>query len=417
MVTAAPHELPGWGGWHGHQSLMAHRPRSRPRHLHVAAYEAATAFIRGRYGAASAGQEVRDKFKAPALKSLQVVDKMKAASFLPANHKSFIYMPACGTAGGLLVAWDDSVLHGLEMAKHRFSISVSFQSRSNNDSFVLSTVYTPCDEEERDDFFAVMTQTAKQVTGSWIILGDFNMYRFPHEKSQRRKNWALMDRFNSWIREHALDDIDITNRSFTWSNKREEPTLIKLDRVLVNAEWNLGFLNTTAAALPATTLDHVLIGVELSREAIKSPLFRFENHWLHIPELRDIISQSWGKGTRTFASLSTLLNFKLRRLRAAIRAWERTKPPTQNTLANCKHVVQYMDAVEERGHLPRIEVSLRNHANLKAQQLILWQTSFWKRRAKIRGCTLGDENTRFFHAVANCQHRRNKIKLLVKDGT
>ena len=95
------------------------------------------------------------------------------------------------------------------------------------------------------------------------------MYMFKHEKSQGRKNWALMDRFNSWIREHALDDIDITNRSFTWSNKREEPTLIKLDRVLVNAEWNLGFLNTTATALPATTSDRVLIGVEF---------FRFENH-------------------------------------------------------------------------------------------------------------------------------------------
>jgi hypothetical protein len=30
---------------------------------------------------------------------------------------------------------------------------------------------------------------------------------------------------------------------------------------------------------------------------------------------------------------------------------------------------------------------------------------------------LGDENTKFFHGAANCQHRKNKIKLLVKDGT
>ena len=181
-----------------------------------------------------------------------------------------------------------------------------------------------------------------------------------------------MDRFNSWIRENALDDIDIMNRSFTWSNKREEPTLIKLDQVLVNAEWNLGFLNTTGAAIPATTSDHVPISVEFSRETSKSPFFRFENHWMHIPEFKDLISQSWGKGTRTFASISTLLNFKLRRVRAIIRAWEHTKPPMQNILANCKHVVQYMDAVEERRPLLRMEMSLRNHANLKAQQMILW---------------------------------------------
>ncbi|XP_073363205.1 uncharacterized protein [Aegilops tauschii subsp. strangulata] len=226
-----------------------------------------------------------------------------------------------------------------------------------------------------------------------------------------------MDRFNAWIRDHALDDIEVANKRFTWSNKRMEPTLVKLDKVLVNAEWNLGFLDTSAAALSATTSDHALIVVDFSREAPKSPFFRFENHWLHIPEVRNLITQSWERGTRQIASAATLLNFKLRRTRAAIRAWERKKSPMQDTLANCNHVVQYLDSVEERRHLSRLEASLRNHANSKAQQIILWQTSFWRRRAKIRGCTLGDENTNFFHAAANCQHRKNKIKLLVKDDT
>ena len=161
---------------------------------------------------------------------------MKVTSFRPSNQRSFIYMPACGTAGGLLIAWDDSVLQGSELEKHRFSLSVRFQSRRKNDRFVLSTVYAPCEDEERDDFFAVMTKTTELLTGPWIILGDFNMYRFAHEKSQGRGNWRLMDKFNSWIREHALDDIGIVNRSFTWSNKRDQPTLIKLDRVLVNTE-------------------------------------------------------------------------------------------------------------------------------------------------------------------------------------
>ena len=94
------------------------------------------------------------------------------------------------------------------------------------------------------------------------------MYTFEHEKSKGRRNWALMDTFNSWIREHALDDIDITNRTFTWSNRRVQPTLVKLDRVLVNAEWNLGFADTTATALPAVTSDHILIGVERGAQVL-----------------------------------------------------------------------------------------------------------------------------------------------------
>ncbi|XP_073360707.1 uncharacterized protein [Aegilops tauschii subsp. strangulata] len=172
-----------------------------------------------------------------------------------------------------------------------------------------------------------------------MLVGDFNMYRFEHEKSKGRRNWTLMDTFNSWIREHALDDIEITNRTFTWFNKRVQPTLVKLDRVLVNAEWNLGFADTTSTTLPAVTSDHILIGVDMCREAPKCSFFRFENHWLLMPEARELINESWQRGSRVFASMATLLNFKLRRVRATVRKWDRAKKPLQLTMDNCKHVV------------------------------------------------------------------------------
>ena len=68
------------------------------------------------------------------------------------------------------------------------------------------------------------------------------MYRFQDEKSRGRVDWAMMELFNDWIRSHGLDDVQISNRSFTWSNKREHPTLVRLDHVLVNVAWNLSFL-------------------------------------------------------------------------------------------------------------------------------------------------------------------------------
>lgn len=73
-------------------------------------------------------------------------------------------------------------------------------------------------------------------------------------------------------------------------------------------------------------------------------------------------------------------------------------------------------AVEERRPLTPLEVTMRKFAAAKAEQLILWQTAMWRRRAKIRYCVFGDENSRFFHAMANCHSRRNKIRLLVSDG-
>lgn len=198
---------------------------------------------------------------------LQMLDAMKASSFLPPQLRSFLYMPSTGSSGGLLVAWDANAVDITDLYKDQFCISARVQSVSNNTSFQLTTVYAPCEDSDRPDFFRTLDRTATLVEGPWVLLGDFNMYRYAHEKSRGRRNWAVMESFNSWIRDNAMDDIDISNRQFTWSNKRREPTMVKLDRVLVNAEWNLGFLNTSASVFTATTSDHSPIVVDFYKGA------------------------------------------------------------------------------------------------------------------------------------------------------
>ena len=43
---------------------------------------------------------------------------------------------------------------------------------------------------------------------------------------------------------------------------------------------------------------------------------------------------------------------------------------------------------------------------------------YWKNSAKIRWATLGDENTKFFHTVAEQSYRRNLItSIKTSDGT
>nr|XP_020162797.1 uncharacterized protein LOC109748170 [Aegilops tauschii subsp. strangulata] len=106
----------------------------------------------------------------------------------------------------------------------------------------------------------------------------------------------------------------------------------------------------------------------------------------------------------------------MRRVRAALRQWCRSKPSLRVLMDNNKHVVAYLNAVEELRSLSIVEAALTVFAAAKAEQLILWQTAAWSRRAKIRWCVSGDENTQFFHAAANCQARRNKVRVLVQDG-
>ena len=79
-------------------------------------------------------------------------------------------------------------------------------------------------------------------------------------------------------------------------------------------------------------------------------------------------------------------------------------------------MVCFLNVVEERISLSVLEAVLREFASAKVEQLILWQTTFWRRRAKVCWCVSGDENGRFFQAAANCQARRNNIKVIVRDG-
>lgn len=113
---------------------------------------------------------------------------------------------------GLLVAWDINVVYVVELAKDQFCISVCIRSVRDNTSFYLTTVYAPCDDSVRPIFSQTLDQIVSIVEGPCILLGDFNMYRFGHEKSRGHKNWAVMESFNNWIRDNAMDDIDVSNQ-------------------------------------------------------------------------------------------------------------------------------------------------------------------------------------------------------------
>jgi hypothetical protein len=40
------------------------------------------------------------------------------------------------------------------------------------------------------------------------------------------------------------------------------------------------------------------------------------------------------------------------------------------------------------------------------------ESKHWRRRAIIKWCILGDENTKFFHTMATYRYRKNKIKVI-----
>lgn len=105
------------------------------------------------------------------------------------------------------MAWCSSKLDASLLHSDSSSLSLSFQSRNGNLKFNITNVYAPFEDQARQPFFSSLTNLRLNVTGPWMVLGDFNIYRFAHEKNTGQLNQNGMDIFNNWIRDQGLIDI------------------------------------------------------------------------------------------------------------------------------------------------------------------------------------------------------------------
>lgn len=72
---------------------------------------------------------------------LRNVDPSLAREFLGNSLSDFCYLPANGTRGGLLLAWDSEFVTITNPSLRNFSIMASVLLQSTNVAFLLTTVY------------------------------------------------------------------------------------------------------------------------------------------------------------------------------------------------------------------------------------------------------------------------------------
>jgi exonuclease III len=342
---------------------------------------------------------------------LTEISVFKARNFLPPRLTEFVYQPSEGASAGLIIAWNpkNHCVQVIDSRKH--AITVAVQASSDDTFFTLTNVYAPCDHGERTLFFDEIKQLQNDIAGPWMLAGDYNIYRYASKKNNSNINWGAMDELNAWINDLELMDIDIANSKFTWPNKRREPTLVKLDRILINLNWSQNFLHSECRTLLRQTSDHKPILLDTANTTPKTTCFRYEDYWLQNVELVAITKDKLTRGTRNM-EIATRINHRLRMIRAATRAWLKSNTNQKIIRANLGHTILFFDTVEEWRTLNNYEYALRLVCTEKLQYMNLEESKHWRRRAKIKWCTLGDENTIFFHNMATYRYRKSKIKVL-----
>lgn len=161
---------------------------------------------------------------------LSSIDAGLAHETLGQHLDSYLELGAQGTRGGILLAWNKEMISVTNAVNRSFTISAMVRVSSMNASFLLTTCYGPADDSRKDEFLAEMQDIKPNTAIPWMIIGDFNLIYQATDKNNLNLNRRLMGKFRRTLDECELMEMTLQNRRYTWSNERENPTLVRLDR-------------------------------------------------------------------------------------------------------------------------------------------------------------------------------------------
>jgi exonuclease III len=336
--------------------------------------------------------------------------------FAPRKFDKFAFVPSDGASGGLLVLWASNTFSGQVLLQETFGLVLEFVSIANAETFTLANVYGPCEGIARENFVAWLFHLDIPDDSLWLLVGDFNFYRFSENRNRPGANQEDMETFNEIISYLGLIELPIKGRSFTWSNMQNEPLLEQLDWFLTSHSWTIKYPNTTVKPLARPTSDHIPCVISVGTSIPKAQVFRFENHWARMPGFLEVVQTIWDINMPGDSAQCISGKFKL--LHKALKTWSTSIFVLSNLIDNCNNIILRLDGFEELRPLDITEWNFRNIVKARLQHLLLCKQDYWRKRCTARWAKLGDENTSFFHSMATIRYRRNSITSLTRaDGS
>ena len=129
----------------------------------------------------------------------------------------------------------------------------------------------------------------------------------------------------------------MTGGKFTWSNNHSDPTLERLDRVLVNKDWESIFPTVFVYKLPREVSDHnpLILSTQTSPPPKKIP-FRFELTWLKDQNFTPVVKSIWDKPCHAHTALDRI-QIKLKRFKQFFKGWGFNRQGEQKAKKKAMH--------------------------------------------------------------------------------
>lgn len=338
-------------------------------------------------------------------------------SICPHGFDQFAESPSSGASGGLLTAWRSDVFCGTLLEVKPYTIVMQFTSVHNNEQWFLVNVYGPCQGELHDEFVSWIYNLDIDPDQMWMLMGDFNFILSIDNRNLPGGNINDMFIFNEIIGHLGLLELPLKGRKFTWSNMQDRPLSEQLDWVFPSASWINIYPMTQLTPLAKTASDRVPCLVTISTAIPKAHIFRFENFWIHQAGFMECVQEVWTRPPRK-THISAIIVDKLKALRFSLKKWQKGLSHIKRLIEKCNWVILWLDNLEEMRSLSRPEFNFRKITKLHHEHLLHMQYLYWRKRCTIRYIKVGEENSKFFQAMATERYRKNSIaSLLLSDGS
>ena len=222
--------------------------------------------------------------------------------------------------------------------------------------------------------------------------------------------------FSDFIENNSLVDLPLEEAAFTWFRDFGLPSMSRIDRILVSLDWEEHFENVSQRVLPRVLSDHCPLLLEAVVVRRSRSAFKFENMWLKAKGFIDRVKQ-WWEGYSFEGFPSFILAQKLKALKVDLKKWNRLEFgdlafKKKNKLTE----LMGLDAREELVGLSNEDQIWRLQLKGDIKQLASLEEISLRQKSQALFVKEGDNNTRFFHRLANSHRNANQIKRIEVDG-
>ena len=114
-----------------------------------------------------------------------------------------------GSAGGILLLWDNSRISLVDSVVGRFSVSCLFRMAKDGFQWAFSRVYGPVEKRLRESFWEELGSIKGLWEDPWCVGGDFNEILYPNERFRGGRISNSMRRFSDILNDLELRDLPL----------------------------------------------------------------------------------------------------------------------------------------------------------------------------------------------------------------